>query len=318
MPKLTANLIPAILTPMTPSGDVDWAQAQALTAHLADEGCDGILVNGTTGENPTLSQNEKHRWVAVAKEAIAGKTVNGKRVQLVAGVGSNDTRASVEDAKATAALGVDALLVVVPYYNKPTQAGMLAHFQAVARAVPDTEIVIYNIPSRCMVQMSAETMVQLHASCPNIVGVKQSVPDMDSVSTLRQLVGTPQSWSTYCGDDSLTLPMMSCGAVGTFSVLAHIAARPMRAMIDAYHAGDIARAQAIHLKLQWFGQEIFFLPNPTVIKSALSRLGWCTPTMRLPLVEPNVAEWARIDAMLDQWQAVSWDGLLSEKSPALV
>jgi 4-hydroxy-tetrahydrodipicolinate synthase len=293
VPRLQARLIPALVAPFHPDGSLDLDAAARLAQALVTDGCDALLINGTTGEAPTLDTEEKIRLFQHIQTAMAGK-----QVPILAGVGSNDTRRSVQEARQFAQLGADALLVVVPYYNKPTQAGMLAHFTAVAQAVPDTEIVIYNIPSRCVVLMSPDTIATLHARCPNIIGVKQSHPDMDAVSELAARMPT-QTWHTWSGDDSLTLPMMACGAHGTFSVLAHLAAARMRRMIDACVAGDLATAQELHRGLLAAGKELFFLPNPTVVKTALARLGKVGPTLRLPMVPPTDAEVARIDAMLD-------------------
>lgn len=295
MPHLTAELIPAMVTPMHRDGSVDYEKAEALAVHLADNGCDGILVNGTTGESPTLSFEEKTELVKVVKRAVSGKNV-----QIVAGVGSNDTQKSVEDARKVAALGVDALLVVVPYYNKPSQRGMIEHFTRVAQAV-DSEIVIYNIPSRSVVLMNPDTMAILHEKCPNIIGVKQSHPDMDAVSEITAKLPA-DTWLTWSGDDSLTLPMMACGAHGTFSVLAHLTGKQLREMIRAAKRNDREKALQLHLKLLNLGREIFFLPNPTVVKTCLARLGMMEPTMRPPLVEPDDAEMARIDRLLDEYK----------------
>jgi 4-hydroxy-tetrahydrodipicolinate synthase len=296
-PHLSAELIPAMLTPFKRDESIDFEKAEQLAIYLADHGCDGILVNGTTGEAPTLSFEEKIELLKVVKHAV-----RGKNVQIVAGIGSNDTRKTVEEAKKTAAIGVDALLTVVPYYNKPSQRGMIEHFRRVAQAV-DTEIVIYNIPSRCVVLMSPETMATLHEQCPNIIGVKQSHPDMDQVSEIT--VRLPQeSWRTWCGDDSLTVPMMSCGAYGTFSVLAHLTGDLLREMIGAVKANDRQRALDLHLKQLNLGREIFFLPNPTVIKTCMAKLGLMDSVMRSPMVQPDDAEMARIDKLMAEYKSL--------------
>ena len=228
--------------------------------------------------------------------------MRGRNVQIVAGIGSNNTEKTVEEARKTAALGVDALLVVVPYYNKPSQRGMIEHFRRVAQAV-DTEIVIYNIPSRCIVLMSPDTMVQLHKECPNIIGVKQSHPDMDQVSEITAKL--PQdTWHTWCGDDTLTVPMMSCGAHGTFSVLAHLTGNHLREMIQAVKRNDSAAALKIHLQLLNLGREIFFLPNPTVTKTCLAKLGMMEPVFRAPMVPPDETEMPRIEKILEEYKAL--------------
>ncbi|HEY9745118.1 MAG TPA: 4-hydroxy-tetrahydrodipicolinate synthase [Oculatellaceae cyanobacterium] len=293
MPHLSAELIPAMLTPFKRDGSVDFEKAEKLALHLVENGCDGILVNGTTGECPTMSFDEKIELLKVVKHAL-----QGKNVQLMAGVGTNDTHKTVEEAKKTAAIGVDAILTVVPYYNKPSQRGMQEHFRQVAKAV-DTEIVIYNIPSRSVVLMSPDTMAALHRECPNIIGVKQSHPDMDQVSEITAKL--PQdTWRTWCGDDSLTVPMIACGAYGTISVLAHLTGNLMRDMIQAAKRGDRQKALELHLKQLNLAREIFFLPNPTVIKTCMAKLGYMEPVLRPPMVLPDETEMARIDALLEE------------------
>ncbi len=297
MPHLQAELIPAMVTPFHRDESIDFEKAEQLAVYLADNGCDGILVNGTTGESPTLSFDEKMELLKVVKSAV-----RGRNVQIVAGVGSNDTAKSVEEARKVAALGVDALLVVVPYYNKPSQAGMTEHFRRVAQAV-DTEVVVYNIPSRSVVLMAPDTMATLHQQCPNIIGVKQSHPDMDQVSEITAKLPA-DTWRTWCGDDTLTLPMMACGAHGTFSVLAHLTGPLLREMIQAVKAQDMPRALKLHLKQLNLGREIFFLPNPTVIKTCLARLGMMESVLRAPMVLPDEAEMARIDKLLAEYKSL--------------
>ncbi len=297
MPNLTAELIPAMVTPFKRDESIDFEKAEQLAVYLAENGCDGILVNGTTGESPTLTFEEKIELVKVVKNAVSGKNV-----QIVVGAGSNNTHKTCEEARKMANLGVDALLVVVPYYNKPSQRGMIEHFTRVAQSV-DTDIVIYNIPSRCVVRMEADTMAQLHESCPNIIGVKQSYPDMDAVSEITAKLPA-DTWHTWCGDDTLTVPMMACGAHGTFSVLAHLTGKTMREMIQAAKQGDRERALRLHLKQLNLGREIFFLPNPTVIKTCLAKLGMMEPTLRPPLVSPDDKEMERIDRILEEYKAL--------------
>lgn len=297
MPHLSAELIPAMVTPFKRDESIDFEKMEQLAIYLTDNGCDGLLVNGTTGEGPTISFEEKVELVKVVKNAV-----RHRNVQIMAGVGSNDTHKSVEEAKKIAALGVDALLTVVPYYNKPSQAGMTEHFRRIAQAV-DTEIVIYNIPSRCVVLMSPDTMATLHKQCPNIIGVKQSHPDMDQVSEISSKL-PPDTWRTWCGDDSLSVPMISCGAYGTISVLAHLTGNLLREMIQAAKRGDRERALQLHLKQLNLAREIFFLPNPTVIKTCLAKLGMMEPVLRSPMVPPNDTEMARIEKILAEYKAI--------------
>jgi 4-hydroxy-tetrahydrodipicolinate synthase len=287
-----ARLIPALVTPFHADETLDLAAFERVAHHCIDTGCDGLLVNGTTGEGPTLSLEEKKQLVQAAKRVIAGRNI-----PLMSGAGSNNTAKSVEEVKAIVAEGVDAILAVVPYYNKPSQAGMIAHFSALAQAAPTTPFVIYNIPGRCGVLMSPETMLTLHTQHPNIIGVKQSHPDMDAVSDIQRLL-PPATWTTWCGDDSLTLPMMALGAKGIISVAAHVAAAPMRLMIDAMAEGKLAEAQQHHYPLMPLFRELFFLPNPTVVKTLLHLKGMCQQSFRLPIIPPDAQELARIQAIV--------------------
>jgi len=289
MPHLSAELIPAMVTPFKRDASVDLEQAAAIAKYLTQEqSCDGILVNGTTAESPCLSFEEKVELLKVVRKAVDSK------IQIVAGVGSNDTAKTVTEAEKVVALGlVDALLVVVPYYNKPSQRGMLQHFERVAKAVPDTEIVIYNIPSRSVVLMSPETMETLHQRCPNIIGVKQSCPDMDQVSEISLRL-PKATWRTWCGDDSLTVPMIACGAYGTISVLAHLTGKLLREMIQAAKRNDSDKALSLHLKQLNVARDIFFLPNPTVVKTCMAELGLLEPVLREPMMWPDEDEMVRI------------------------
>lgn len=296
MPHFNPVLVPAMVTPFRPDYSIDFGKVEQLAQYLVDHGCDGLLVNGTTGESPALSMEEKLELVRVVKHAMAGKNI-----PIMAGVGGNNTFAAVEDARQMSQLGVDALLVVVPYYNKPSQAGMMEHFRRIAQAV-DNEIVIYNIPSRCGVQMSADTMAALHRECPNIIGVKQSCPDMDAVTEITAKLPA-KTWLTWCGDDTLTLPQMACGAHGVVSVAAHLVAPQMKDMVDAFKAGKLEDALAIHHQIFPIAKELFFLPNPTVVKSALARLGFIGSTMRPPMVEPSETEMDRVISLVEQYKA---------------
>ncbi len=297
-PKLTAELITAMVTPFKADGALDLDAAAKMAVYLADNGSDGILVNGTTGEAPTMTPEEKQALLRCVKQAVLGRPV-----QIMTGVGSNDTAKSMLEAQTMAAIGVDALLVVMPYYSKPSQRGLIAHFQAIANAVPETEIVIYNIPGRAAVLMLPETMKTLNALCPNIIGVKQSHPDMDQVSEISLLLPSA-NWRTWCGDDSLTLPMLGCGAHGIISVVAHLTGPLMRAMIQAFKAGNAPKALQLHLKQLTLARDLFSLPNPTVVKACLHAQGLLQPVMRPPMLWPDAKEQALIDFIVEQHQKI--------------
>lgn len=305
MPHFKAELVPAMVTPFTKDEKLDLRKFEELALHLIENGCDGLLVNGTTGESPTLTPEEKITLLKTVKQVTAGKkdAITGLPIQIMSGIGSNNTAKTVEEAQKTAEVGVDALLVVVPYYSKPSQRGMFEHFSQVALAVSNTNIVIYNIPGRCGTRMTAETMVELNRAHPNIIGVKQSYADMDAASEITALLPA-DNWLTWCGDDTLTVPMMATGAHGTISVLAHLAGGMMREMIQAVKANDRDKALKLHLKLLHFGQELFFLPNPTVVKTCLSELGMMDLVFRSPMIAPDKEEHARINTMLAKLKAL--------------
>lgn len=287
---LNCELVTAIVTPFKADFQIDFPALERLAQHLIDTGSDGILVNGSTGESPTVSRSEKLEILKTVKNVIGSQNV-----KLIVGSATNDTKTTIELSKEAEQAGVDALLVVVPYYNKPSQKGMIAHYGAIANAV-DTPMIIYNIPGRSIVNMLPETMVTLAEAHPNIIGVKQSNPDMDQVSDIRRKV--PASFKIWCGDDSLTLPMMTLGADGVFSVASHLTGTLMRDMIEAFKSGDLNKARQLHFRQMDLFKELFFLPNPTVVKTCLSKMGLIEGVLRLPLVPPDEAEMERIDRLM--------------------
>lgn len=285
-PALDCELVTAIVTPFTADNRVDFPALERLAQHLIDTGSDGILVNGSTGESPTLSRDEKMAVLKTVKQVIANQPV-----KLISGSGTNDTQSTVALSQEMAQIGVDALLVVVPYYNKPSQKGMIAHYGAVAQAV-ETPVIIYNIPGRSVVNMQPETMATLAEQYDTIIGVKQSNADMDQVSDIQ--TKTPARFRLWCGDDSLTLPMMALGAYGVISVASHLTGTLMREMLGAFKAGQMDRALALHLRQMPVFKELFFLPNPTVVKTCLAKRGLIEGHLRLPLIPPDTEEMARI------------------------
>ena len=288
-------LIPAMVTPFATDGSLDIATAQALALHLVTaQRNDALLLNGTTGESPTSSSDEKVALIKAVKEYLASHNAS---VPIIAGAGTNNTVSSIALSKASIDAGADALLIVVPYYNKPSQNGMLAHFGAIAEAVPNTPIIIYNIPGRTGVLMQPETMARLHEDYPTIVGVKQSHNDMEAVSTIRRLL--PPSFTIWSGDDPLTLPMMTNGATGVISVLSHLTGPAIQAMMAAYTAGDVTKAHELHQRLLPLAQQLFTLPNPTIVKTVLARRGVLpTATFRLPMVPVDASEEALVTKLL--------------------
>ena len=274
------RLLTAMVTPFLDNGEVDYAEVKRLAVHLIENGNDSILVCGTTAETPTLTHEEKVNIVKTVKEAV------GERAKIVVGTGTNCTRTTIEATKEMEALGADGMLVVEPYYNKPSQEGMYQHFKAVAEAT-SLPIILYNIPGRCGVNMTPELIARL-AQIPNIVAVKEAGGSVEQVSKIRTLV--PDDFVIYSGDDSLTLPMMSVGAYGVISVAAHVAGKEIRAMIDAYVAGNVVEAAQWHKKLYPIFKSLFITANPVPVKYALSQVGFGNGKVRLPLVEANDSE----------------------------
>ena len=262
-----------MITPFTPSGDVDHEKSWRLARHLSDNGSDALVVTGTTGESPTLSNVEKLSLYKTVVDAVAGKDT-----YVIAGTGNYNTAESVELTEKAAALGCDGVLAVTPYYNKPTQAGLVAHFTAIADVgVP---VLLYNIPSRTGRLIEIETMARL-AEHENVVGVKDAVESIDFTSrTVNRIPGFP----IYSGQDSHTWPMMAVGAIGVVSVIAHLAGRAVAAMVRAALAGDIEEARRLHHLLLPLCEACFLETNPSPVKAAMDRLWEPVGDVRLPLV----------------------------------
>ncbi|MDY6055122.1 4-hydroxy-tetrahydrodipicolinate synthase [Micrococcus sp.] len=282
------TVVPAMVTPMAEDGAVDLDAAQALAVHLVDRGADGIVVTGTTGETSTLSDEENMAMFRAVLEAVGG------RAKVIAGTGTNDTAHSVELSRKAAAAGVDGLLVVTPYYNKPNQAGIRAHFEAVADAV-DVPVMLYDIPGRSVMPIQAETIVAL-AAHPNIAALKDAKGDLQSTTTV--LAHT--DLHVYSGDDGATLPLMAMGAVGVVSVSTHAAPERYRALVDAVHAGDLAAARREHFALDPVQRGVMgHVQGAVAAKAVLAAQGVIpTDTVRLPLVRATEQELAAIRADL--------------------
>jgi len=277
------RVVTAMVTPFRPDGAVDLELAARLAEHLVSQGSDGLVICGTTGESPTLSWREQHQLFAAVKEALAG------RAPLLAGSGSNCTAEAVEATREAAALGADGALVVVPYYNKPPQDGLEAHFRAVAAAAPELPLMLYNIPGRTGCSLAPETVARL-LDCPNVTSFKAASGTTEEVSQLRALCG--QRLAIYSGDDALTLPMLAVGAVGVVSVASHLAGPEIRAMVQAFLAGENGAALALHEQLLPLFKALFCTTNPVPLKAALEIAGWSVGAPRLPLLpaEPDVRQ----------------------------
>jgi 4-hydroxy-tetrahydrodipicolinate synthase len=267
------RLLTAMVTPFKDDLSIDWAGVEKLATHLVSTGHDGIVVNGTTGEAPTTSDEEKIEIIKVVRKAVDGKA------KVVAGAGNNETSHSVEQAEMAANAGADGLLVVTPYYNKPPQAGIEAHFRAMADATK-VPVMMYDIPGRTGVPIEPDTIVKL-ASHPNIVALKDAKGDVASTSWVIKRCGIP----VYSGDDILNLPLLSVGAVGFVSVCGHTVGADLRAMLDAWFSGNSAKALEIHQKLLPVYTGTFRTQGAILTKAALSMLGLPGGKVRLPLVD---------------------------------
>ncbi|MBF0267222.1 MAG: 4-hydroxy-tetrahydrodipicolinate synthase [Alphaproteobacteria bacterium] len=265
--------IPALVTPFTPDGRVDEKAFQALAAWAISEGVGGIVPCGTTGESPTLSNDEHHRVVELAVEAAAGK------VPVIAGTGSNSTAEAIELTRHAKKAGASAALVVTPYYNKPTQEGLYLHYKAINDAV-EIPIIIYNIPGRCVIDMTVETMARL-SQLPNIVGVKDATNDLGRV--LKTKRACKAGFCLLSGEDGTQLPFLAQGGAGCISVTANVAPGLLSRMHAAFAKGDVATAMSINEKLMPLHEALFVETNPTPIKYAVSLLGKGRADVRLPL-----------------------------------
>ncbi len=277
----TGEVLTAMVTPILNNGDVDYAKVEQLAVYLTENGSDSIVVTGTTGESPTLTHEEEIKILHAAKKGVKNNA------KVIMGTGSNCTKTAVEMSKLAEQEGADAVLCVVPYYNKPSQRGMIEHFSAIAEAV-NLPIIMYNIPSRTGVNMSVDTVKFLAEKYNNIAALKQSYGDMDTITELN--INTPDDFTILSGDDSLTLPMMSLGVHGVISVASHIFGKEIKMMIKEFKSGNIVKARNIHNKLYPVFRKLFMAPNPTPVKAALSEIGLINDYVRQPLVSLTVEE----------------------------
>lgn len=268
------RVLTAMITPFNQNGEVDYAVAEELADHLVRHGTDTLVVCGTTGESPTLTWEEEYELFRVVQSAIAG------RGKVMAGTGSNSTREAISATQKAAKLGLEGSLQVVPYYNKPPQSGLYAHFSAIAQANPDIAIMLYNVPGRTSQNILPETVARL-AELPNIVAIKEASGNLDQASQIRRM--TPPSFSLYSGDDSLTLPLLAVGGKGVVSVASHLAGNELQQMVQAFEAGNTETARDIHLKLMPLFKALFVTTNPIPVKAMLQLQGWKVGSPRLPL-----------------------------------
>ncbi|AVZ31057.1 4-hydroxy-tetrahydrodipicolinate synthase [Nodularia spumigena] len=285
------RVLTAMITPFKADGSVNYDVAAELAAHLANNGTDTLVVCGTTGESPTLSWDEEYQLFVEVLQAVGGKA------KVIAGCGSNSTKEAIAATQKAARIGVHGSLQVVPYYNKPPQAGLYQHFQAIAQACPELPLLLYNVPGRTGQNLSPETVARL-AEIDNIVGIKEATGNLDQASEIRRL--TPKEFQIYSGDDSLTLPLLAIGATGVVSVASHLVGNQLQQMIQAFNAGEIATATEIHLQLFPLFKALFLTTNPIPVKQALKLQGWEVGSTRLPLCEVDSDVTDKLKVVLDK------------------
>lgn len=285
------RVITALVTPYKEDGSINYAVAEELAAHLADNGTDAFVVCGTTGESPTLKWEEEMELFQVVQKAVAGKA------KIIAGTGSNSTEEAIAATQKAAKLGVDGSLQVVPYYNKPPQEGLYQHFQAIAKSSPDLPMMLYNIPGRTGQNLAPETVARL-AEIPNIVAIKEASGNLDQASQIRS--GTPPEFEIYSGDDSLTLPLLAVGGTGIVSVASHLVGNQIQQMVQAFEVGKTSEALKIHLQLFPLFKTLFITTNPILVKTALKLKGWDVGSVRPPLCEPSNEEVQKLRTVLEK------------------
>ncbi len=270
---ITGSIV-ALVTPLHEDGSVDYPTLRKLIDWHIAEGTDCIGVVGTTGESPTVNVDEHCEIIRVSVEQAKG------RVPIMAGCGANSTAEAIELAKFAKKVGADCQLQVVPYYNKPTQEGQYRHFRAIAEAVGDLPMVLYNVPGRSVADMAHDTVLRL-AQVPGVVGIKEATGNIERAQWLIR--EAPKGFSIYSGDDPTAVALMLCGGHGNVSVTANVAPRLMHELCVAAMAGDVKRAMEIQFKLMPVHKQLFVEPNPIPVKWALQRMGLCGGTLRLPM-----------------------------------
>jgi len=286
------RLLTAMVTPFDAEGKIDYAQARKLAKALLESGSDGLVVAGTTGECPTLDDKEQLRLFAEVKSAV------GDRCLIIGGTSTNDTAHSIRLTKESEKTGIDGCLVVVPYYNRPTQEGLFQHFSAVARATT-LPCILYNVPSRTVTNLNAETAIKL-SKIDNVAGLKEASGNLDQAAKI--LEGARDGFLVYSGNDSDTLPMLGLGGYGVVSVASHLVGLQIKQMMADFVAGKIKEAASLHRKLLPLVNALFVVANPIPIKYALNYLGFPVGKPRLPLTEPDEKSRAEIEAALKNYK----------------
>ena len=275
--KKLGRLLTAMVTPFNEEGGVDYEQAKRLASALLNSGSDGILVVGTTGESPTLLREEELRLFSEVKSAV------GERGTVIAGTGSNSTAEASKTTKGAEQIGVNACLLVVPYYNKPTQEGLYQHFKTIAEST-SLPCILYNVPSRTVVSLSADTTIKL-SHIDNIIGIKEASGNLGAISKI--ISNTREDFLVWSGNDSDTLPILTLGGYGVVSVASHLVGNQIKEMIDNFINGKTSEAASIHRHLLPLVNALFIVSNPIPVKYALNHIGFNVGKPRLPLTEPD-------------------------------
>jgi 4-hydroxy-tetrahydrodipicolinate synthase len=290
--KNLGRLITAMVTPFTDDGAVDYEQAKKLALALLDSGSDGLVIAGTTGESPTLVREEEIRLFTEIKQAV------GKRGSVIAGTGSNSTAEAISATQAAEKTGVDACLLVVPYYNKPTQECLFRHFRAIAEST-SLPCILYNVPSRTVVSLSADTVLRL-SEVPNIIGVKEASGNLGEISKI--IKNARKDFIVWSGNDQDTLPMLALGAYGVISVASHLVGKQIKEMMDSFLAGDTGKAADIHNHLMPLMNALFVIANPMPVKWAVNEVGFRVGKPRPPMYEPDEKTAVMLRDMLKKYK----------------
>lgn len=284
------RVLTAMVTPFKEDLSVNYDVAEKLADYLVNNGSDGLVICGTTGESPCLEDDEKYELLKVVKNAV------GHRAKIIMGTGSNSTSKAIKDTQKASKIGIDGSLQVVPYYNKPSQEGLYQHFSAIAKSCADVPIMLYNIPSRTGKNLEAETTSQLAQDLENIVAVKEASADLEQTAKIKIIA--PADFLIYSGEDFLTLPMMSVGSVGVVSVASHLVGNQMQTMIQAYENGDNSSSQKIQQQLYSLFKVLFCNTNPVPVKFALQLQGWNVGSVRLPLSSLLLSQQQEVEKVL--------------------
>ena len=288
------NIITAMITPFTDDGHVNFQEALRLAGHLLDNGSDGLIVCGTTGEGPNIDDRDKlELFTLIAKEY-------GHRATIIANTGSNSTKKSIALTKAASHTGVHAVMAVVPYYNKPNQEGCYLHFKAIADST-DLPVMLYNVPGRTGGLIEPQTVARLAKECANITSIKEASGDIKITQQIRELLPN-NDFMIYSGDDTLTLDVIQNGGVGVISVSSHIVGKEMQKMIALFKEGKVKEARAIELSIVPILKAMFITTNPIPVKYAMKQLGFSTGPLLLPLCDPSIEEAQIIDAAIESYK----------------